>query len=72
MHLDVAELVPDVVKPFGRRQLTGPLEHALGHVDADDAARRRSARRRVRRGPRYPFPAALPFAQRPQEDYRQG
>jgi hypothetical protein len=28
---------------LGRRHLTGPLEHALGHVDADNAARRRSA-----------------------------
>ena len=45
MHLRVAALVPDVAEPFGRRQLTGALKHPLGHVDADDAARRRSARR---------------------------
>jgi hypothetical protein len=44
MHLDVAEVVPHVVEPFGRRQLTGPLEHALGHVDTDHAARHRGAR----------------------------
>jgi hypothetical protein len=29
MPLGVAELVPDVVEPFGRRELTGSLEHAL-------------------------------------------
>ena len=51
MHLGVAQLVPDVVEPFGRRQLTGALEHALGHVDADDAARRRGARRLASRQP---------------------
>src|SRR4051812_22993779 len=45
MHLGVAELVPDVVEPFGRRHVTGALKHALGHVDADNAARRRGARR---------------------------
>ena len=51
MHLGVAQLVPDVVEPFGRRQLTGALEHALGHVDADNAARRRGARRLASRQP---------------------
>jgi hypothetical protein len=43
MHLDVAELVPDVVEPFRRRELTGALKHALGHIDADNAPRRRGA-----------------------------
>ena len=51
MHLGVAQLVPDVVEPFGRRHLTGALEHALGHVDADNAARRRGARRLASRQP---------------------
>ena len=51
MHLGVAQLVADVVEPFGRRQLTGALEHALGHVDADDSARRRGARRLASRQP---------------------
>jgi hypothetical protein len=45
MHLGVAQLVADVVEPFGSRQLKGALEHALGDVDADDAARRGGARR---------------------------
>jgi hypothetical protein len=44
MHLGVSERVSDVFEPFGRRQLTGALEHALGHVDAENAARRRGAR----------------------------
>ena len=52
MHLGVAQLVPDVVEPFGRRHLTGSLEHALGHVDADNPARRRGARRLASRQPR--------------------
>ena len=51
MHLGVAELVPDVVEPFGRSQLTGTLEHAFGHVDAGNAARRRGARRLASRQP---------------------
>ena len=51
MHLGVAQLVPDVVEPLGRRHLTGALEHALGHVDADDAARRRGACRLASRQP---------------------
>ena len=51
MHLGVAQLVADVVEPFGRRHLTGSLEHALGHVDADDAARRGGARRLPSRQP---------------------
>ena len=51
MHLGVAQLVPDVVEPFRRRQLTGALEHALGHVDADNAARSRGARRLPSRQP---------------------
>ena len=51
MQLRVTELVADVVRSFGGRQLTGALEHALGHVDADDAARRRGARRLAWRQP---------------------
>src|SRR5215207_10094923 len=51
MHLGVAELVPDVAEPFDRRPLTGALKHALGHVDADNAARRRGARRLASRQP---------------------
>jgi hypothetical protein len=51
MDLGVAQLVPDVVEPFGRGQPTGALEHALGHVDADNAARRRGARRLASRQP---------------------
>ena len=49
MHLRVTQLVADVVQAFGRRQLTGALEHTLGHVDADNAARsrERSAASRV-------------------------
>ena len=38
MHLGIAQLVANVDEPFGRGQATGPLEHGLGHVDADDAA----------------------------------
>jgi hypothetical protein len=38
MDLRVAELVPNVVEPFGGRQLTGALKHALGHIDAEHAA----------------------------------
>ena len=49
--LGVAQLVADVVEPLGRRHLTGSLEHALGHVDADDAARRRGAGRLASRQP---------------------
>jgi len=51
MHLGVASLVPDIVEPFGRSHLTGALKHALGHVDADNAARRRRARRLASRQP---------------------
>ena len=51
MHLRVTHLVPDVVQPFGRRQLTGALKHALGDVDPDNAARRRGARRLASRQP---------------------
>ena len=51
MHLRVASLVPDVGEPFGRRQLTGALKHPFGHVDADNAARRRGARRLPGRQP---------------------
>jgi hypothetical protein len=51
MHLGVAELVPHVVEPLLGRQLTGALEHALGHVDADDAARSRGPRRLPGRQP---------------------
>ena len=51
MHLGVAQLVADVVEPLGRRQLAGPLEHALGHVDAENAARRRRACRLASRQP---------------------
>jgi len=51
MHLGVAQLVLDVVEPFGRRHLTGSLEHTLGHVDADNAAGRRGARRLASRQP---------------------
>ena len=51
MRLGVAQFVADVGERFGRRQLTGALEHALGHVDADDAARRRGARRLASRQP---------------------
>ena len=51
MHLGVAQLVTDVVEPLGRRQLTGALKHALGHVDADDAARRCGPRRLPSRQP---------------------
>jgi uncharacterized protein (DUF2236 family) len=45
MYLGVAQLVLDVAEPFGRRHLTGVLEHALGHVDAHNTAWRRRARR---------------------------
>ncbi len=45
MHLGIAQLVPDVVEPFVRRYLTSALEHALGDVDAHNAARRRGTRR---------------------------
>jgi hypothetical protein len=51
MHLGVAQLVAHVVDPFGRRQLTGALEHALGHVDAENAARSRGPRRLPGRQP---------------------
>jgi hypothetical protein len=51
MHLGVTQLVPDVVEPFGRRHLTGSLEHALGYVHADNAARRSGARRLASRQP---------------------
>ena len=51
MHLGVAELVPNVVEPFGRRQLTGALKHRLRHVDADNAARSRGPRRLTSRQP---------------------
>ena len=51
MHLRVASLVPDVAEPFARGQLTGALKHPVGHVDADDAARRRGARRLASRQP---------------------
>jgi hypothetical protein len=51
MHLGVAQLVPDVLEPFGRRQLTGSHEHALRHVDADNPAGRRRARRLASRQP---------------------
>jgi ketosteroid isomerase-like protein len=51
MHLGVAQLVADVVEPFGPRHLTGALEHALGHVDADNTARRRGTRRLASRQP---------------------
>ena len=51
MHLRVAALVGDVGEPFGRRQLTGALKHPLGHVDADNTARRRGARRLASRQP---------------------
>src|SRR5215217_3183166 len=51
MHLGVGQLVPDVVEPFGRRQLTGALKHALGHVDADNAAGLGLARRLASRQP---------------------
>ena len=51
MHLGVAKLVPDVVEPFGARQLTGALKHALRHVDADNAAGRRSTCRFASRQP---------------------
>ena len=44
MHLGVAQLVANVVEPFGRRQLPGAFDRALGHVDADNAARRGGAR----------------------------
>jgi hypothetical protein len=51
MHLCVAQLVADVVESFGRRHLPGALEHPLGHVDADNSTRRRSARRLASRQP---------------------
>src|SRR4051794_36210150 len=51
MQLRVTQLVADVVQSVGGRQLTGALEHALGHVDADHAARRRGARRLACRQP---------------------
>src|SRR5206468_999710 len=41
----ITESEVDVAEPLGRRQLTGPLEHSLGNVDADDTARRRRAPR---------------------------
>jgi hypothetical protein len=51
MHLGVAQLVADIVEPFGRRKLTGALKHGLGHVDADNAAGRRGSRRVASRQP---------------------
>jgi hypothetical protein len=51
MHLGVAQLVPDVVEPSGGRHLPGALEHALGHVDAENAPGRRRARRLASREP---------------------
>ena len=51
MHLRVAALVGDVGEPFGHRQLTGALKHPLGHVDADNTARRRGTRRVASRQP---------------------
>ena len=51
MHLGVGQLVPNVVEPFGGRHLTGAFKRALGHVDADNAAGRRRARRLTGRQP---------------------
>jgi hypothetical protein len=44
-------LKTDVVEPFCRRELPGPLEHALGQVDADDMAEGRGAGRLAGRQP---------------------
>ena len=70
MHLGVAQLVADVVEPFGRRQLTGALEHPRGYVDADDApgAAARAASRVVSPAPhpmsRTTSPGLIPYAAR--------
>ncbi len=51
MHLHIAQLVCDVVKPFGGRALAGALEQLLGDVNSEDAARNGGPRRVTSRLP---------------------
>jgi hypothetical protein len=44
MNLDVAELVAHVAQAFGLGHAACALEHRLGNVNADDAARHSQAR----------------------------